>query len=278
MRVSFNALARAVALTGALCAASAAVQAAPVEFTGIVHPQADLTLSVHVPGVVDRVHVSVGQAVRAGQVLLSQDSRLQRIEQERRRLIVGDASEQQTIERRRIALEGLVKDATRLYEQAGTVSRDELTKLRMELDATSGRGEQLREAKKREAAELALAERDEAMRQLVAPVAGVVTMIKVQTGEWAAPGEPILRLVDASSCELRVHVSQAAARKLKAGQTVAVQVDDPAVGAPVNGRVSFVSPVVDAASSLVELRVQLPNPERRIRPGVKARLRLETGA
>jgi hypothetical protein len=62
-----------------------------------------------------------------------------------------------TIERRRAALEGLVKDATTLYEQAGTVSRDELTKLRMELDATGGRGEQLREAKKREAAELALA-------------------------------------------------------------------------------------------------------------------------
>lgn len=269
---------RVVVTTLVLASLLGAAQAAPAEFTGIVHPQADLTLSVHVPGVVDRVHVAVGQAVRAGQVLLSQDARLQRIEQERGRLIVGDTSEQQTIERRRIALEGLVKDASKLYEQAGTISRDELTKLRMELDATSGRGEQLREAKKREAAELALAERDEAMRQLVSPVAGVVTMIKVQTGEWAAPGEPILRLVDASSCELRVHISQAAARKLKPGQTVAVQVEDPAVGAPVNGRVSFVSPVVDAASSLVELRVQLPNPERRIRPGVKARVRLEAGA
>lgn len=245
-------------------------------FTGLVYPLHDLTLSVHVAGVVERVHVQLGQSVRAGQLLLSLDARLQGIEQERRRLIASDASEQQTVERRRAALEGLVRDATTLYEQAGTVSRDELTKLRMELDATGGRGEQLREAKKREAAELALAQREQGMRQLVAPIAGVVAMVKPAAGEWAAPGDAVLRLVDASSCELRLHVSQAAARRLRAGQPLPVQLDDPAMSTPVSGRVSFVSPVVDAASGLVELRVLLPNPERRIRPGIKARLQLET--
>ena len=100
------------ALCLGLCASPA--HAAPAEFTGIVYPQADLTLSVHVAGVVDRVMVSVGQAVRAGQVLLIQDARLQRIEQERRRLIARDESELQTIERRRAALAGLVKDAATL--------------------------------------------------------------------------------------------------------------------------------------------------------------------
>jgi multidrug efflux pump subunit AcrA (membrane-fusion protein) len=47
------------------------------------------------------------------------------------------------------------------------------------------------------------------------------------------------------------------------------------VAAAVSGRVTFVSPVVDAASSLVEVRVQFSNADRRIRPGVKARLRVE---
>jgi multidrug efflux pump subunit AcrA (membrane-fusion protein) len=54
-----------------------------------------------------------------------------------------------------------------------------------------------------------------------------------------------------------------------------VRVDDPAVPAPIGGRVTFVSPVIDAASSLVEVRVQFPNADRRIRPGVKGRLRVE---
>lgn len=257
---------------------AAPARAAADEFTGLVHPQQDLTLSVHVAGVVERVLVTVGQPVRAGQVLLVQDARLQQIEQARRQQIAADDSELQTIERRRVALEGLLRDATTLYEQAGTVSRDELVKLRMELDSTAGRAEQLREAKKREAAELALARREQEMRQLVAPIAGVVTLVKVRTGEWAAPGEPIVRLVDASSCELRVHVSPAAARRLRAGQTVPVQIEDAALAAPVKGRVGFVSPVVDAASGLVEVHVQLPNADRRIRPGVKARLRVEGAA
>jgi len=249
--------------------------AASAEFIGIVYPLHDLTLSVHVAGVVERVLTRVGQRVQAGQPLLRLDARLQQIEQARRRIILNDASEQQSTEQRRAILEGLVQDATKLYEQAGTISRDELMKLKLELESTGGRGEQLRESKKREEAELQLAEREQAMRVLVAPIAGVVTMIKVHAGEWAAPGDALLRLVDDATCELRLNVSQAAARKLVVGGRVAVRVDDPTLREPLPGRVSFVSPVVDAASSLVEVRVEINNADHRIRPGVKARLRLE---
>jgi multidrug efflux pump subunit AcrA (membrane-fusion protein) len=50
--------------------------------------------------------------------------------------------------------------------------------------------------------------------------------------------------------------------------------DDPAQPTPVQGKVGFLSPVAAAASSLVELRITLPNGERRIRPGVKGRIQL----
>jgi RND family efflux transporter MFP subunit len=213
--------------------------------------------------------------VAAGQLILRQDSRLQEAERERRRVILQDRGELDSTEQRRRLIEGLVRDATALYERAGTVSRDEVTKLRLELESATGRVEQLRQAKRREQVELDLAERELALRELRAPVAGVVTMVKVQGGEWAAPGEAIVRLVDETVCELRVNVSPAAARRLATGATVAVRVEDPAVAAAVSGRVTFVSPVVDAASSLVEVRVQFSNADRRIRPGVKARLRVE---
>lgn len=259
-----------------LSAAATGVWAQDADFVGIVYPLRDLTLSVHVGGVVDQVLVTVGQRVKPGQALLRQDARLQQVEQERRRIIVKDTSEQAAVEQRRSILDGLVKDASDLYEAAGTVSREEVMKLRMELEATGGRAEQLRESKKREGAELELARREQALRVLNAPIAGVITMIKVHPGEWAAPGDGVVRLVDESVCELRVNVSQAAARKLSEGARLSVRLDDPAVKEPQTGRVSFVSPVVDAASSLVEVRVHIPNPERRIRPGVKARLRVES--
>jgi RND family efflux transporter MFP subunit len=228
-----------------------------------------------VAAVVDQVPVAVGQRVVAGQVILRQDSRVQEVERERRRVILQDRSELDSTEQRRRLIEGLTLDATALFERAGTVSRDEVTKLRLELEAAAGRVEQLRQAKRREQVELDLAERELALRELRAPSAGVITLVKVQPGEWAAPGDALLRLVDETVCELRVNVSPAAARRLATGASVAVRVDDPAVPAPIGGRVTFVSPVIDAASSLVEVRVQFPNADRRIRPGVKGRLRVE---
>jgi RND family efflux transporter MFP subunit len=255
--------------------AGAGAHAQGAEFVGIVYPVRDLTLSVHVAAVVEQVPVAVGQRVAAGQLILRQDSRLQEAERERRRVILQDRSELDSTEQRRRLIEGLVRDASALYERAGTVSRDEVTKLRLELESAAGRVEQLRQAERREQVALDLAERELALRELRAPVAGVVTMIKVQGGEWAAPGEAIVRLVDETVCELRVNVSAAAARRLAPGAGVAVRVEDPAVPAPVPGRVTFVSPVIDAASSLVEVRVQFQNADRRVRPGVKGRLRVE---
>ena len=263
------------ALAACLMAVTAVHAQQGGEFVGIVYPVRDLALSAHVAAVVDQVPVAVGQRVAAGQVILRQDSRMQEAERERRRVILQDRSELDSTEQRRRLIEGLTLDATALFERAGTVSRDEVTKLRLELEAAAGRVEQLRQAKKREQVELELAERDFALRELRAPAAGVITLVKVQPGEWAAPGDALFRLVDETVCELRVNVSPAAARRLATGASVAVRVDDPAVPAPIGGRVTFVSPVIDAASTLVEVRVQFPNADRRIRPGVKGRLRVE---
>lgn len=275
-RLFFDAKPWRWAAWGLACALPCAAAAA--DFVGIVYPLRDLTLSVHVGGVVAQVQVALGERVKAGQLLLRQHDAVQQGEQHRRQVILDDQAELNALAQRQVVVQEMVQSATTLYEQAGTVSRDELLKLKLELQAVTGRQAQLREAKKREQVELELADKEQALRVLNAPVAGVVTMIKVHAGEWAAPGDAVVRLVDDSVCELRVNVSAAAARQLAKGQPVSVWLDEPTAGAgPTahSGRVSFVSPVMDAASSLVEVRVQLPNGQRRIRPGVKARLRLE---
>jgi hypothetical protein len=156
------------------------------EFIGIVHPQRDLRLSVHVAGVVEQVLVQVGQRVAAGQVILRQEARLQTGERERRRIVLADTSELRSVEQRGQMIAGLVRDAEALYARAGTVSRDEVVKLRLELEAASGRAEQLREAEKRERAELDLDEREVSLRVLRAPIAG----------EVIASGDPSLAVGD----------------------------------------------------------------------------------
>lgn len=266
---------RTWALAGALVCAATLARAQGNEFIGIVYPLREAMLSVHVAGVVEQVQATLGQRVAQGESLLVQDARIQQSEVERRRIVFRDDSELRTTEQRRAIIAELVANAEALYKQAGTISLEELMKLRLELVSVSGRLDQLREAKKREAAELQLAERERDLRALVAPMPGVITLLKVHPGEWAAPGEALVRLVDDANCELRVNVAQAAARRLAVGGRVSVKVEDPALPAALAGRVSFISPVVDAASTLVEVRVQFTNPDRRLRPGVKARLRVE---
>lgn len=247
------------------------------EYIGIVHPLHERQLSVHVGGVIEEVLVVVGQRVVAGQVLLRQDARMQQGERERRRSVLDDTAELRSVEQRREMIAGLVRNAEALYQRAGTVSHDELVKLQLELESLRGRGEQLREAEKRERIELELAERDVRLRELRAPMDGVVIAVERQAGEWASPGEAVLRLVDESVCELRINIAPTAARRLATGARLAVQLDDPGLTAPVFGQVTYVAPVVDAGSALVEVRIRIPNADRRIRPGVKGRIRVEAG-
>lgn len=244
------------------------------EFTGVVFPLRDLTLSVSNAGVVSGVRVEIGDRVAQGQPLLQLEAEQQNLEVNRRKVIMEDNSELRSVQQRQQILDQLYADGRRLFESSGSISREELMKLRIESLAVAGRADQIRAEKRREQLEYEMAQQDYRLRTLVAPIDGVVTDLRVDVGEWASPGEPVLRLVDASVVELRVNVTQAAARRLALGDTLAVLIEDPAIVAPIDASVVFVSPVADAASGLVDVRVRFDNADGLVRPGAKGRIRM----
>lgn len=242
------------------------------EYVGIVHPLRDLTLSLGVGGVAASVDVVVGQKVRSGQLLLTLDDRMQAVETERRRVVAEDQSELKALEERIGIVKELYGNARALYEKTGGISRDELRKLELELIATEGRIEQLRAQEAREELEYRSAEQERLAMRLLAPIDGVVTRIDLDVGEWSKPGEPVLRLVNSEVCYLNVNVDRRAAQGLSRGGRISVLVEGRK--RPIPGRLTFVSPVADAASGLVELRVEFDNRDGQVRPGVTARIRL----
>jgi RND family efflux transporter MFP subunit len=267
---------RLAALLLASCAWAA--PAAAAEFVGIVHARHDLTLSVSVPGVVARVLVEPGRRVEAQQPLLQLDDRIQGTEAQRRRVMLEDMSELQSTEERLRIVQPLHEDMKKLQGSRGAVSREEAARVELDVVTARGRLAQLQVQKKRERVELQGAEQERALRQLVAPVAGVVTKVDVEIGEWAKPGDALVQVVDASVCQLRVNVPAAVARGLKAGATLPVRFD-PVLELPeVKGELIFVSPAVDAASGLVELRLRFANPALKIPSGVKGYLQLAGAA
>ena len=258
----------------AACLLAGTQGAGAADFAGIVHARHDLVLSVAVPGVVAKVVGELGRKVEAGQILLQLDDRTQVTEVERRKTMLEDLSEVQATDERIKILKPLLDDVRKLQATRGAVSRDEAARVELDFVISQGRAIQLEAQKRREKLELTFAEQDRQLRRLVAPVAGVVTRLDVDLGEWAKPGDPMVRLVDASVCHLRVNVPATATLGLREGATLTIRFE-PGLGLlDVQGVVSFLSPAVDASSGLVELRLKFNNPTGRIAPGIKGFVRL----
>ncbi len=102
------------------------------------------------------------------------------------------------------------------------------------------------------------------IRKSAVPIDGVVTERPGYAGETPAPGSPLLTIMDTSSVIARAHIPQDQAVQLKPG-------DDATIHAPgevdVAGKVTLVSPALDPNSTTVEVWIEIPNPDGRLRPG-----------
>lgn len=243
-------------------------------YSGLIYPVHDITLSAGVSGLVMKRAVLPGQAVKADQVLLQLDDRLQTIESNRRRVIFEDQSELQATRDRLRILDTLMNDARAVFDSTGSISKDELLRLEAEQLASQGRLAQLVEQKKREQLDYESAEGDRLQRHITAPINGVVTKVIPQVGEWAKAGDPMLHLVDTSMAILRLAVPHKLASALKAGAQQLIQLEPGSSVAEVTGQVKFVSPVADPASGLVQVEISFNNPGRRIKTGIKGTIEL----
>lgn len=243
-------------------------------FSGLIYPLHDITLSAGVAGLVMKRQVQLGQTVKANQVLLQLDDRLQSIESSRRKVIFEDQSELSAARDRARILVSLLHDAQSVFKTTGSISKDELLRLEAETIAANARVEQLVEQKKREKLDYESAERDRLQRHISAPVNGVITKLTPQEGEWAKPGDPLLTLVDTSTAILRLAVPHSFAHTLKAGANQILKTEPGGAITQVTGRITFVSPVADPASGLVQIEITFNNPNNRIKTGIKGSIDL----
>jgi len=253
-----------------LAAFTLATGACAADYVGIVHARHKLSLSLPVAGVVAKVAVEPGRRVEAQQTLIYLDERPQALEEQRRKTVLNDHSELRATEERLKIVQPLAEDARKLAATKGAISREDAARSELDFVVSKGRLTQLQAQKERERLEFQLAEVDRQQRRLVAPVAGIITKVSIDVGEWARPGDALVELVDASVLHLRANIPATAARKLKDGQALQLELETGAVA----GSVFFISPVTDAASGLVEIRVRFSNPGGKIAAGSKGVVKL----
>jgi RND family efflux transporter MFP subunit len=106
------------------------------------------------------------------------------------------------------------------------------------------------------AAELRAAEISLAETRIVAPATGVVVDRRVEPGDLAGPGQPLLVLDDPRAYRLEASVGESAVGRVRLGERVPVVLD--ALGRTLEGRVAEIIPAADPASRTVTVKLDLP--------------------
>jgi RND family efflux transporter MFP subunit len=101
--------------------------------------------------------------------------------------------------------------------------------------------------------------------EIRSPIDGVIADRPLYPGEMAAAGSPLLTVMDVSQVIARTHIPQAEAAALKVGDKAAITV--PGEDAPVEAKVTVISPALDPNSTTVEVWVQARNAQQQLKPG-----------
>lgn len=212
-----------------------------IEASGQIAPWEDVAVGVELASVrVVGVHAEVGDTVRAGDLLVSLDTRTLEDELTRAQAALSVARAREVAATRR---------ATRAAElaQAQLVSVQDAETLAAEREATVA---------EREAAEAAVraARTRLGFATLRAPVSGLVAQRSVQPGQVVGPTDTLFKLIRDGRLEWRAELSTHELKQVAPGGAAKVRV----AGAEVDGRIRQVSPAINAAVRTGLVYVDLP--------------------
>lgn len=98
---------------------------------------------------------------------------------------------------------------------------------------------------------------------------GTISEILVTEGSYAMEGSGIIKLADLSNLWLETQVNVIYVKNLKLGQNANISFTD-FPEKSVNARVSFINPEINPDSRLLLIRMEIPNPNLLLKPGMQA--------
>jgi Cu(I)/Ag(I) efflux system membrane fusion protein len=106
--------------------------------------------------------------------------------------------------------------------------------------------------------------------ELRAPIGGIVVQKNVKEGDYVKTGDPLFRIADLSMLWLPLEAFESDLQWILYGQEVDFEVES-FPGEHFEGRVVFIDPVLNDRTRTVGVRVEVPNPDGRLKPGMFAR-------
>lgn len=149
----------------------------------------------------------------------------------------------------------------------GAVAQEEMAKARLR-----GSSSRIDQAK----AEIGEAQATLDYARITAPFAGQVIERRIDPGNLASPGMPLLVVEQEGKLRVETAVEESQAASVALGDTASVEIE--ALAKPVTGTVGEIVPTVDIASRAFVVKVDLPADLVGLRPGMFARVSFKVGS
>lgn len=216
-----------------------------VEFQGTVTSDDDLLLSSEIGGRITELYAEEGNYVKAGQ-------RIARLDLE--------------------TFEIQIQETETALELASTIFQKQARLWEQNI----GSEIQYLEAKNnKERLEKNLASQQAQLRKgnVYAPISGVIDQVLLRKGEMAAPGAPIVSLLNTNRVKVKADVPESYLSAVRRGQVV--DIDFPAIGHRMSAKISLLGRRIHPTNRTFEVEIDVPNSGGRIKPNLLASLRLQ---
>ena len=225
---------------------------------GVVEAVKTSLISSQVTGSITAIPVRVGDYVKAGQLLARVDARM---------------ATQQALsnQAQTSAAQAQLDAASKEYERKRHLFEKQYIS-QAALDHAESDYKTAVAQTKSQLAQAGIAGVQSGLHSINAPYAGMVAEVLVEVGDMALPGQPLVRIYDASELRVVVNVPQSQLALIKQQGTVKVIVGAAKMAENTLNITQYtVLPTVDPISNTVKLRLALPKNLKTIAPGMFAR-------
>lgn len=210
-------------------------------FTASVEPDVKNSIAPQQPGRIRKIMVDIGSYVAKGQKVVQMDQ-------------VNLSNSQAQIDNLRRNY-----NRTKELQAVGGASQMDVDNLKVQLDQLEGNIKQLNEN-----------------TYLTSPVSGIVAAKNYDDGDLYTGQLPVLTVMKISPVKVKVNVSESFYSKVKIGMPADITIDV-FPGENFSGKVSLIYPTIDEQTRTFTIEIIMPNANRRIRPGMFARVTMNFG-
>jgi len=228
-----------------------------VRAIGTVQAYQEVQISPEISGKIKKIHCSVGDRVKRGDLLVGIDDELRRIILRQKKALLKKA-EATSKKARKDAQKGVT-----LFKE-GVISDSE--------SDDSELGKQVADAELDLArADVMKAEKELRDTKIVAPFDGKVALEEVEIGKMVTPGQNLLTLVDLARVKILVTISELDITKISVGSVVEVVIDS-FPERHFSGRVETVGLKADDVTRTFPVEIVVLNEEENLLSGMVARV------